>query len=62
MLIERWGAFILLSLIVAVAAFNFLSSFTMSVLEKKKDIVVLRSMGATALSIRKIFMFEGILV
>ena len=62
MLIERWGAFILLSLIVAVAAFNILSSLTMSVLEKKKDIGVLRSMGATALSIRKIFMFEGILV
>jgi lipoprotein-releasing system permease protein len=62
MLIERWGAFILLSLIVAVAAFNILSSLTMSVLEKKKDIGVLRSMGATSASIRKIFMFEGILV
>lgn len=62
MLIERWGAFILLSLIVAVAAFNILSSLTMSVLEKKKDIGVLRSMGATELSIKKIFMFEGILV
>ena len=62
MLIERWGAFILLSLIVAVAAFNILSSLTMSVLEKKKDIGVLRSMGATSASIKKIFMFEGILV
>lgn len=62
MLIERWGAFILLSLIVAVAAFNILSSLTMSVLEKKKDIGVLRSMGTTSASIRKIFMFEGILV
>ncbi len=62
MLIERWAAYILLSLIIAVAAFNILSSLTMSVLEKKKDIGVLRSMGTKTSSIRKIFMFEGILV
>lgn len=62
MLIERWAAYILLSLIIAVAAFNILSSLTMSVIEKKKDIAVLRSMGATKLSIKKIFMFEGILI
>lgn len=62
MLIERWAAYILLSLIIAVAAFNILSSLTMSVLEKKKDIGVLRSMGATQNSIKKIFMFEGLLV
>ena len=62
MLIERWAAYILLSLIIAVAAFNILSSLTMSVLEKKKDIGVLRSMGTPTGSIKKIFMFEGILV
>jgi lipoprotein-releasing system permease protein len=62
MLIERWAAYILLSLIIAVAAFNILSSLTMSVLEKKKDIGVLRSMGTTSGAIRKIFMFEGVLV
>jgi lipoprotein-releasing system permease protein len=62
MLIERWAAYILLSLIIAVAAFNILSSLTMSVLEKKKDIGVLRSMGTTSLSIKKIFMFEGMLI
>lgn len=62
MLIERWAAYILLSLIIAVAAFNILSSLTMSVLEKKKDIGVLRSMGTETGSIKKIFMFEGILV
>lgn len=62
MLIERWAAYILLSLITAVAAFNILSSLTMSVLEKKKDIGVLRSMGTTKSSIKKIFMFEGILI
>jgi lipoprotein-releasing system permease protein len=62
MLIERWAAYFLLSLIIAVAAFNILSSLTMSVLVKKKDIGILRSMGATKSSIKKIFMFEGILI
>jgi lipoprotein-releasing system permease protein len=62
MLIERWSAYILLSLIIAVAVFNILSSLTMSVLEKKKDIGVLRSMGTTSSSIKKIFMFEGLLI
>lgn len=62
MLLERWAAYILLSLIIAVAVFNILSSLTMSVLEKKKDIGILRSMGTKTNSIKKIFMFEGILV
>ncbi len=62
MLLERWAAYLLLSLIIAVAVFNILSSLTMSVFEKKKDIGILRSMGATSNSIKKIFMFEGILI
>lgn len=62
MLIERWSAYLLLSLIIAIASFNILASLTMSVIEKKKDIAVLRSMGATGKSILRIFMFEGILV
>lgn len=62
MLIERWGAYILLCLIIAVAVFNIFASLTMTVIEKKKDIGVMRSMGVNKKSIRKIFMFEGILV
>ena len=62
MLIERWGAYILLCLIIAVAVFNIFASLTMTVIEKKKDIGVLRSMGVNQRSIRKIFMFEGLLV
>ncbi|MBN2571001.1 MAG: ABC transporter permease [Ignavibacteriales bacterium] len=62
MLIERWSAFIILSLIIAVACFNILASLAMSVIEKKKDIAVLKSMGASDRSILKIFMFEGILI
>jgi lipoprotein-releasing system permease protein len=61
MIIERWAAYIILSLIIFVATFNVLGSLTMSVVEKKKDIGVLISMGATGKSIMKIFMFEGML-
>jgi lipoprotein-releasing system permease protein len=62
MQIERWAAFILLSLIIAVASFNILGSLSMSVIEKKRDIGILRSMGAQQNSILKIFMFEGLLI
>ncbi len=62
MLIERWAAYIILSLIIAVATFNILGSLTMSVIEKKKDIGVLRAIGTSKKSILKIFMFEGILI
>lgn len=62
MTIERWAAYLLLCLIIAIASFNILASLTMSVIEKKKDIGVLRSMGVNDNSILKIFMFEGILV
>jgi len=60
--LERWGAFILLLLIISVATFNILGSLTMSVIEKRRDIGILRSMGASKNSILKIFMFEGILI
>ncbi len=62
MLIERWSTYIILCLIIAVATFNILGSLTMSVIEKQKDIGILKSMGATNKSIIKIFMMEGILI
>lgn len=62
MLMERWAAYLILSLIIAVATFNILSSLTMSVLEKQKDIAVLRSMGLKNSGIKKIFMYQGILI
>ena len=62
MQIERWAAYILLCLIIAVATFNIFASLTMTVIEKKKDIGVLRAMGVNKKSILRIFMFEGILV
>ena len=62
MQVERWTAYIILSLIIAVATFNILGSLSMSVIEKKRDIGILRSMGVNENSILKIFMFEGLLI
>jgi lipoprotein-releasing system permease protein len=62
MKIERWTAYIILCLIVGVATFNVLGSLTMGVIEKRRDIGVLKALGATSTSIMRVFMFEGILV
>jgi lipoprotein-releasing system permease protein len=60
--IEKWGAFVILSLIIMVAAFNIISSLIMIVMEKTREIGILKSMGATSSSIMKIFMIEGIVI
>jgi len=60
--IEKWGAFVILSLIIMVAAFNIISSLVMVVMDKTREIGILKSMGATSASIMKIFLFEGLLV
>ncbi len=60
--IERWVAFIILSLIIAVASFNILGSLTMTVIEKKRDIGILKAMGASDNAITRIFLFEGLVV
>lgn len=62
MALEKYAMFIVLSLIIAVAAFNIVSTLIMTVLDKKKDIGVLKSMGATSNSIMKIFMVKGLIV
>ncbi len=60
--IERWAAYIILSLIIAVATFNILGSLTMSVIEKTRDIGVLKAMGATKREVVRIYLFEGVFV
>ncbi len=60
--LEKLVMFIILALIVLVAAFNIVSSLIMVVMEKTKDIAVLKSMGATAGSIMKIFVLEGLII
>ncbi len=62
MKIERWTAYIILCLIIGVASFNLLGSLTMSVIEKTRDIGILKTMGASNSGIVSIFRFEGLLV
>lgn len=62
MTIEKWGAFIVLSLIIMVAAFNIVSSLIMIVMEKTREIGILKSMGASSRGIMKIFVLEGLIV
>jgi lipoprotein-releasing system permease protein len=60
--LEKQVMFIILTLIILVAAFNIVTSLIMVVMEKTKDIAILKSMGATSGSIMKIFMYEGIII
>jgi len=60
--LEKVVMFIILTLIILVAAFNIVSSLIMLVMEKTKDIAILKTMGATTANIRKIFVIEGLLI
>ena len=62
MKMEKWVIYIILTLILIVAAFNIVGALTMLVLEKKKDIQVLKAMGADNRFIQQIFLNEGILL
>jgi lipoprotein-releasing system permease protein len=60
MTLEKWGLFLLLTLIVAVAAFNIASTLIMVVMEKTQDIGILRAIGAPAGMIRRVFLLQGL--
>jgi lipoprotein-releasing system permease protein len=60
--LEKLGLFIVLGIIVLVAAFNIATTLIMVVMEKHKDIAILRAMGATSKSIMKIFLLEGLII
>lgn len=62
MRLEKWFIYAVLTLILIIAAFNMVGALTMLVLEKRKDISVLLSMGADQSLIKKIFLSEGILL
>ena len=62
MQIEKWVIYGILSLILVVAAFNMIGALTMLVLEKQKDIAVLKAMGADESRIKNIFLLEGLLL
>jgi len=59
---EKRMMFLILALIVAVAAFNLLSSLVMAVKDKQSDIAILRSFGATPSEIARIFLVQGALI
>jgi lipoprotein-releasing system permease protein len=58
---KKW-TFVVLTLIIMVAAFNIISSLIMIVIEKTREIGILKSMGASISAIMRIFMFEGIII
>ncbi len=60
--LEKTAMFIILTLIILVAAFNIASALTMLVMEKTKDIAVLKAMGATHRMIRQIFIIKGLVI
>ena len=60
--IERVVMFVILTLIILVAAFNIASTLIMMVMGKTRDIAILKAMGATNKSIRKIFVFNGMVI
>lgn len=62
MALEKWAIYGILTLMLAVAAFTMIGSLTMLVLEKQKDIQVLKALGADNGRIQKIFLSEGLLL
>jgi len=59
---ERLAIFFILTLILIIASFNIIGSLTMLIIEKERDIEILKSLGADNNLVRKIFIFEGWLI
>ncbi len=59
---EKWVIFAVLTFILIIAAFNIISAMSMLVIEKRKDIHILRSLGSSSSMIRSIFLSEGVLL
>ncbi len=59
---EKWAIFFILAFILVIAAFNIVGSLTMLVLEKRRDITILRSLGASKKLIERVFLLEGMLI
>ncbi len=56
---EKWAVYVILLMVLLIASFNMIGSLSMVVLEKKKDIAILKSMGARKKMIRLVFLTEG---
>lgn len=59
---ERFGIYLILALIVFIATLNLMASISLLVLDKKKDIATLRSLGMLPADVRRIFRVEGVLI
>jgi len=60
--LEKITMFVILTMIVLVGALNIISTLVMVVMEKTRDVAILRAMGATSKSVMSVFMFQGLLV
>ena len=60
--LEKFAMFIILILIILVASFNIVSTLIMNVMEKRREIAILKAMGATDSGIRNIFMLQGMFI
>jgi len=59
---ERWMIFMILTFVLIIAIFNIIGSLTMLVMDKRKDIAILTSLGANKRLIQSIFFFEGMMI
>lgn len=59
---EKFFSFLVLAFIGLIGAFNIIASLTMMMIEKRKDMGTLRSLGASPLLIRRVFLYEGLLI
>ncbi|MCL4456218.1 MAG: lipoprotein-releasing ABC transporter permease subunit [Nitrospirae bacterium] len=60
--LEKFAMFVILILIVLVASFNIVSTLMMNVMEKQKEIAILKAMGATNQGVMAVFIFQGLLI
>lgn len=59
---EKWVTFFILSFIMMVATFNLIGNLSMLIIDKRQDINLLRSIGSTRMDVRKLFLFEGLMI
>src|SRR5690606_2192823 len=59
---EKWAVYAILCFIFVVAAFNMIGSLSMLVIEKRRDISILKAMGAAPALVQRIFLAEGLLI
>ncbi len=60
--LEKFAMFVILCLIIVVAAFNIVSTLVMNVMEKEREIAILKAMGTTNRSIMRIFILQGLII